>query len=133
MVVVSKTWYRELKMPRTFYTAVTALHFFTHLISNRGGLHDTDAVKILAPMMELYNKAKEIPQYINMLEEAQAQAERATLPISNDALVNISNRVMLASNDFPEKTKLRNKLAPTSRKWDLWKPTYQEVYISNRF
>ena len=69
MVVVSKTWYRELKIPTTFYTAVTALHLFTHLISNCGGLHDTDAVKILASMMELHNKSEEIPQYINMLEE----------------------------------------------------------------
>ena len=39
---------------------------------------------------------------------------------------------MLASKDYPDKTKQWNKLSPTSRKWDLWKPTYQEVYIANR-
>ena len=54
-----------------------------------------------------------------MLEEAQAQAECATLPISGDILLAIANRVMLASNDNPEKTKRWNKLAPASRKWNL--------------
>ena len=56
-------------------------------------------------MMKFYNKAEGIPQYINIIEEAQAQEERAALPIINDILVTISNRAVLASNNYPAKTK----------------------------
>ena len=99
MDVASETWYRYLKSPTTLYTATTALQLFTHLIANCGGLHETDDVTIQASMMKLYNAAEGIPQYINMLEEAQAQAERSALTISNDVLVDIANRTMLVLND----------------------------------
>ena len=82
--------------------------------------------------MKLYNKVEGIPQYINILGEEQAQTEFPALPISNDVLVAIVNRAMLASNGYPDKTNLWNKLAPASCNWDLWKPAYQEVYIANR-
>ena len=59
-----------MKSPTTFYTEVTALQLFTHLIANYGGLHDTDAVTIQASAMKFYDAAKGIPQYMNMLEEA---------------------------------------------------------------
>jgi len=129
---VEETWYRELKSPTTFYTKVTALDFFSHLRTNCGGLHETDAVTIQAGMMGFYAEAEGIPHYINMLEEAQAQADRAGLPISDDVLVATANRAMLASNDYPDETKAWNKLAPTSRTWALWKPTYHEVYTANK-
>ena len=132
MDVVSKTWYREIKTPTNFYTAVKALQFFMHLIANCGGLHETDAVIIQASMMKFYNNAKGIPQYINVIEEAQVQAERASLPISDNVLLAIANRARLASIDYSKKTKKWNKLVPASCKWDLWKLTYQEVYIANR-
>ena len=67
-----------------------------------------------------------------MLEEAQAQAEHAALSTRNNYLVTIANRTMLGSNDYPNKTKRWNKLDTASYKWDLWKPTCQEVYIANR-
>ena len=52
-------------------------------------------------------------------------------PIRDDVLVSISNRKMLASTDYPDKTKQWNKLSPASRNCYLWKPTYQEVYTTN--
>ena len=61
-------------------------------------------------MMKFYDATEGTPQYIKIIEDAQAQAERATLPISNDVLAAISNRVMLASNNYPGNTKRRNKL-----------------------
>ena len=68
MDVVSETRYRYLKSPTTFDTAVMALQFFTHLISNCGSLHETDTVTIQLHMMKFYEEAEGIPQYINMLE-----------------------------------------------------------------
>ena len=55
MHVLSETWYRELKSPTNFYTAVTDIKFFTHLISNCGGLHKTNYVTIQALMMKFYD------------------------------------------------------------------------------
>ena len=111
---------------------MTDLQFFNYLISNCGDLHETAAITIQASMVKLYDEAKGITQYINMLEEAQAQAERAALSTSNNSLVAISKCTMLGSNDYPQKTKRWNKLDPASYKWYLWKPTCQEVYIANR-
>ena len=67
MYVVRETWYQELKSPTTFYTAVTDLQFFNHLISNCGDLHETVAVTIQASMVKFYNEAKGIPQYIRLV------------------------------------------------------------------
>ena len=47
--------------------SVTVLQFFTHLISNCGGIHETKAVTIQASTMKLYDKVEGIPQYINIL------------------------------------------------------------------
>ena len=116
MDVVRETWYRDFKSPTIFYTAAMSLQLFNQTISNCGGLYNTNAVTIQVPTMKFYNKAKGIPQYINMLEEALAQAERTNLPLRNDILVAIDNRTMLASNYYPNETKQQNKISPTSRK-----------------
>ena len=84
---------------------MTDLQFFNYLISNCSDLHETATITIHASMVKLYNEAKGITQYINMLEEAQAQAERAALSISNNSLVAIANCTMLGSNDYPQKPK----------------------------
>ena len=84
---------------------MTDLQFFNYLISNCGDLHETAAITIQASMVKFYDEAEGITQYINMLEEAQAQAEHAALSTRNNYLVTIANRTMLGSNDYPQKPK----------------------------
>ena len=45
----------------------------THLRNNCSGIDATNALTIQADMMDFYDKAKVIPQYINITEKAQAK------------------------------------------------------------
>ena len=101
--------------------------FLTHLNDNCGSLHIIDAINIQGEMMDFYEKAKGVPHYINMMEEAQYQAQQVNLPISDAVLVAAANRDMVVTNDYPDE-KIWNKMAPSKRTWAKWKPAYKETY-----
>ena len=67
-----------------------------------------------------------------MIEEAQAHTQQDNLPIRDTVLVATANWAMVATNNYPEKTKGWNKLAPSERTWAKWKPTYKEAYIASQ-
>ena len=47
-----------------------------------------------------------------MVEESQAQAKQANLPISNANLIAMSNRSIVVTNNYPDETK----------SWENWRP-----------
>jgi hypothetical protein len=98
---VNETWYRDLRHARSFYTRVTAKQLLAHLDANCGGLHPSELVRLPNDMLGYYTTAEGIPEYINMLEEAQRKLERANLPMLDDQLVAIASTSVLAANDFP--------------------------------
>ena len=126
---VDKVWYKELKDPVTVYTKVSAALFLTHLRDNCGGLHKINAITIQGEMMDIVNG---VLHYRNMMEESQAQAQQANLPISDAVLVATSNRAMVATNDYPNETKSWSKLMPSKRTWLKWMPTYKEAYTTSQ-
>ena len=65
-----------------------------------------------------------------MMEEDQAQAKRANLPINDDVLVVPTKRSMVATNDYPNRTESWNKMAPCEGTWNKWKSTYKESYTA---
>ena len=99
--VVEDTWYKELKDPEMFYTDVTANDILKHLRARSGGLHTIDIIDLTAEMVGYYATAKGIPEYINMLEDAQLKDKRAKLPITNETLVAIATKAILSTNGFP--------------------------------
>jgi hypothetical protein len=68
---IKEVWYKDLKDVRSFYTHVTAKELIDHLDDNCGGLHSSEVVHLQSEMMSYYAKADGIPEYIDMLEEAQ--------------------------------------------------------------
>ena len=86
MVVVDKTWYKELEDPDTFYTKVTDLKLLNHLTKFCAGLHTVDAVDIPQIMKELYKDSEVVPQFINAMEVAQRKSKRAKLVINDEYL-----------------------------------------------
>ena len=46
-----------------------------HLDANCGGLHPSDLVHLSTDMIGYYAQAEGIPEYINMLEEAQRKLQ----------------------------------------------------------
>ena len=104
----------------------------THLRNNCSGIDATNALTIQADMMDFYDKAKVIPQYINITEKAQAKDTWSGLPITNNVLAAIDNRVMIYASDYLEKIKVINKCPVDKRTWANLKPTYGKVYTATQ-
>ena len=66
------------------------------------------------------------------MEEAQTQEQRANFPISDAVLVATSNRAMVATNNYPDKSKSWNKMSLSEHTWSKWKPTYKEAYTASQ-
>jgi hypothetical protein len=117
---VDKIWYRDLRHARSFYTRVTAKQLLTHLDVNCGGLHPSELVHLPNDMLGYYTAADGIPEYINMLEEAQRKLAQANLPMSDTQLVAIASTLVLAANDFPRTTEEWEVLPPANKTWVAW-------------
>jgi hypothetical protein len=72
--VVNEVWYNDLKDADTFYTKMTAREIIAFLNANSGGLHAINMMSLRSNMHNYYTQADSIPQYINMLEDAQKKA-----------------------------------------------------------
>ena len=101
---INKTWYQELENAETLYTKVMAFKLTEHLQKCSGSRHTIDAVGIMSDMQQYFDEAASIPVYINMMETSQNKAAHTKLPISDDMLVAISTKAILASNSFPQAT-----------------------------
>ena len=75
-----------------------------HLDTNCRGLHPSELVNLPTDMLGYYAAAEGIPEYINMLEEAQRKLARANLPMSDDQLLATASTAVLASENFPRPT-----------------------------
>ena len=54
-------------------------------------------------MQLYYSQADGIPQFINMMEDAQKKAKRAGMPIADVELVMLASAAVLAAQHFPRK------------------------------
>ena len=129
---VDEIWYRDLRDARSFYTNVTAMQLMNHLTANCGGLHPSELVNLPTDMMGYYAKAEGIPEYINMLEEAQRKLARANLPMSDAQLLAIASTAVLASGHFPRPTDEWEALPPATKTWARWKPHYRAAHIARK-
>jgi hypothetical protein len=73
--VIDEVWYSDLKDANTFYTKVTARKIIAFLDANSGGLHAINMIALRTNMHNYYTQADVIPQYINMLEDAQKKGD----------------------------------------------------------
>ena len=129
---VDEIWYRDLRHSRSFYTNVTAKQLLDHLDANCGGLHPSELVNLPTEMMGYYADADGIPEYINMLEEAQRKLARANLPMSDDQLLAIASTAVLASEHFPRPTDEWEALARVNKTWTAWKAHYRAAHIARK-
>ena len=101
--VVNEVWYNNLKDTDTFYTKVMAREIITFLDANSRGLHTIVMISLCTNMHNYYTQADGIPQYINMLEDAQKKATWAGMPIADVELVMMASAAILAAQHFPHK------------------------------
>jgi hypothetical protein len=114
---VDELWYRDLHHQRSFYTNVTAKQLMEHLNANCGGLHPSKLVNLPTEMLLYHDKADGIPEYINLLKEAQRKLARANLPMSDDQLLAIASTTVLAPGHFPRPTDKWEALPRASKTW----------------
>ena len=126
--VVKDTWIRDLRDPETFYLNVTALALLNHLRNRSGGLHALDIVLLTIQMSQYYEGTPIIPEYIQLLKDAQRKAARAGLPATDQTLTILAYTALLAADTFPCTTILWEELAPADKTWPAWKAAYLEAH-----
>jgi hypothetical protein len=129
---VDEIWYRNLRHARSFYTNVTAYQLMEHLEANCGGLHPAELINLPTEMLSYYAQADGIPEYINMLEEAQRKLACANLPMSDDQLLAIALTSILASGHYPRPTDEWEALARNNKTWTAWKTHYRAAHIAHK-
>jgi hypothetical protein len=78
-----------------------AINIMALLDTNSRGLHALDMIKLRTDMMQYYVQADGIPQFINMMEDAQKKATRASMPIPDVELVMMALAAVLVAQHFP--------------------------------
>jgi hypothetical protein len=126
---VEEVWYNDLKDAETFYTKVTVWDIMSLLECNSGGLHAIDMMGLRTNMQLYYSQADGIPQFINMMEDAQKKAKRAGMPIANIKLVMMASAAVLAAQHFPCKVDDWERLAASARTWTAWKTAFRLAHI----
>jgi len=129
---VDEVWYRDLRHATTYYTNVTAKQLIDHLMTNCGGLHPSELISLPTEMIGYYSEAEGIPEYINMMEDAQRKLARANLPMSDDQLVAIASTSVLASNHFPRPTDEWEARPRAQKTWTEWKLHYRAAHLARK-
>jgi hypothetical protein len=83
-------------------------------------------------MLAYYAAAEGIPEYINMLEDAQRKAQRAAKPIANVQLVAITSTIVMGSQQYPRATEDWEALATSTKTWTAWKKAYRAAHMIAR-
>jgi hypothetical protein len=130
--VVDEVWYNNLKDANTFYTKLTAREIIAFLNANSRGLHAIDMISLCTNMHNYYTQADSIPQYINILENAQKKATQAGMPIANVELVMMASAAVLAAQHFPHKVNNWEGLPSASRMWTAWKTAFHLAHVKHQ-
>jgi hypothetical protein len=129
---IDEVWFKDLKDANTFYTKMSALEIISFLDANSGGLHAIDMISLHTNMHQYYVQADSIPQYINMLEDAQKKAKRAGMPIADVELVMMASAAVLAAQHFPREVNDWEGLSSSARTWAAWKTAFCLAHVKHQ-
>ena len=87
--------------PETFYTDVAPKVILTHLQAGCTVRHTLNLLTIHNEMQRYHLEVEGIPEYINMLEDAQKQAGRAGQIIAYKTLLLFTSTSMLTADRYP--------------------------------
>ena len=132
LAVVVDTWVRELRDPDTIYTEVEPRDLFAHLQAGCTGRHALDLLALHNEMQRYHLEVKGIPEYINMLEDAQRQAGWAGRTISDETLLLFSSTAILTSERFPRANNDWEDQAELDKTWAAWKLAYKQAHAMVR-
>ena len=83
-------------------------------------------------MQHYHLEVEGIPEYINMLEDAQRQAGRTGRAISDDTLLLLASTAMLTSEQFSRGNNAWEDRAEPGKTWVAWKLAYKQAHPKAR-
>ena len=128
LAVVTDTWLRELRDPNTIYTEVDPQNLFVHLQAGCTGRHTLDLLALHNEMQRYHLEVEVIPEYINMLEDAQRQSGQAGRAISDETLLLFASTAMLTSERLPRAKDDWEDRAELDKTWAAWKLAYKQAH-----
>ena len=132
LAVVADTWVRELWDSDSLYTEVAPKELFSHLQAGCTSRNALDFLELHNKMQRYHLKVKGIPEYIDMLEDAQRQAGRAGRTIGDETLLLFVSTAMLTSKRFPRANDDWVERAEREKTWYQWKIAYKRARAKAR-
>jgi hypothetical protein len=109
-----------------------AREIIAFLNANSRGLHAINMISLHTNMHNYYTQADGIPQFINMLEDAQKKAVRAGMPIAGVKLVMMASAAILAAQHFLHKVDDWEGLPSASCMWTTWKTAFCLTHVKRQ-
>ena len=132
LAVVSDTWVRELRDTEKIYTEVAPKDLLSHLQTECTGRHALNLLALHNEIQRYHLKVEGIPEYINMLEDAQKQAGRAGRTISNETFLLFATTAMLTTKRFMRANEDCEDRAESNKTWKNWKESYKKAHTKAR-
>ena len=132
LAVVADTWVRELRDPNTIYTEVSPQYLFAHLQAGCTGRNVLGLLALHNEMQRYCLEVESIPEYINMLKDAQRQAGQAGCTITDDTLLLFARTPMLTSERFSRANDNWEERAERDKTWATCKLAYKQAHAKAR-
>ena len=92
---------RELRDTETFHTNASPKALLAHLQAGCTGCHSLDLLELHNETQRYHIQVEGIPEYINMVKDAQKQAGRSGRTISDETLLLFASTAMLTTDQYP--------------------------------
>ena len=128
LAIVDDNWVRELRNTDTLYTNVTPRALLDHLQVECTGCHALNLLALHNKIQRYHLKVKGIPEYINILKDAQKQAGRDGCTITDEMRLLFASTAMLTAKMFLRKNKDWEDRAEANKTWAKWKAAYKREH-----
>ena len=132
LAAVDDTWVREIRDTETLYTNVAPKDLLSHLQAVCTGRHDLDLMMLHNKMQRYHLEVEGIPEYINMIEDAQKKAGRAGRTIADKTLLIFVENAMLTRERLPQTNNDWEDRDEADKTQDDWKEVYKKAHAKVR-
>ena len=132
LAVVADTCVRELQDSDSLYTEVSLKDLFANLQAGCTGRHYLNLLALHNEMQPYHLEVEGIPEYINMLEDAQRKAGRAGRTIADETLLIFASTEMLTSERFTRASNDWEERAEKDKTWAQWNTANKKAHAQAR-
>ena len=132
LAVAANTCVQEIRDSDSLYTEVSSKDLLAHLQVGCTGRHTLNLLALHNEMQRYHLEVEVIPEYINMLEDAQRQAGRAGRTIADKTLLLFAITAMLTSERFSRANDEWEERAERDKTWVQWKTAYKKAHCQER-